>query len=72
MLLKSLNRQTISLCFLGGSDGKESTCNSGDLVSVPGLGISPAGENGNPLQNSCLENACAQRSLAGKSPWGHK
>jgi len=24
--------------------------------SVPGLGRSPGGEYGNPLQNSCLEN----------------
>ena len=27
--------------FPGGSDGKESTCNAGDLGSVPGLGRSP-------------------------------
>ena len=27
--------------FFGGSDGKESTCNTGDLGSVPGLGRSP-------------------------------
>ena len=42
--------------FLGGSDGKESTCNSGDLGLIPGLGRSPGGGHGNPLQNSCLEN----------------
>ena len=41
----------------GGSDGKESTCNVGDLGSVPGLGISPGGEHGNPLQYSGLENS---------------
>ena len=41
--------------FPGGSDGKESTCNVGDLVSVPGLGRSPGGGCGNPLQFSCLE-----------------
>ena len=40
----------------GGSDGKESTCNAGDLGSIPGLGRSPGGGNGNPLQYSCLEN----------------
>ena len=33
--------------FPGGSDGEESTCNSGDLGSIPGLGRSPGGENGN-------------------------
>ena len=28
----------------------------GDTGSIPGLGRSPGGENGNPLQDSCLEN----------------
>ena len=41
---------------LGGSDGKASACNAGDLSSIPGLGRSPGGGNGNPLQYSCLEN----------------
>ena len=43
--------------FPGGSDSKESACNSGDLGSIPGLGRSPGEENGNPLWNSCLENS---------------
>ena len=43
--------------FPGGSDGKESACNAGDLGSVPGLGRSPGEENGNPLQYSCQENS---------------
>ena len=47
-------------CFLwglpGGSDGKESACNVGDLCSIPGLGRSSGEGNGNPLQYSCLEN----------------
>ena len=37
----------------------ESTCNvgdTGDTGSVAGLGISPGGGNGNPLQYSCLKN----------------
>ena len=42
--------------FLGGSDSKESTCNVGDLGSIPGLGKSPGGGHGNLLQYSCLEN----------------
>ena len=42
--------------FPGGSDGKESICNAGDLGSTPGLGRSPAGGHGNPLQYSCLES----------------
>ena len=40
----------------GGSDGKVSACNVGDLGSIPGLGRSPGEGNGNPLQYSCLEN----------------
>ena len=40
----------------GGSDGKESAYNVGDPGSIPGLGRSPAGGHGNPLQYSCLEN----------------
>ena len=55
-----------------GSDGKESTCNAGDLGSIPGLGRSPGGGHGNPPQYSCLENLHGQRSLVGYSPWGCK
>ena len=51
--------------FPGGSDGKELTYNAGDLGSVPGLGRSPGGGNGNPLHCSCLENPHGQRSLVG-------
>ena len=42
--------------FPGGSDGKASACNVGDLGSIPGSGRSPGKGNGNPLQHSCLEN----------------
>ena len=42
--------------FPGGSDGKESTCNMGDLGSVPGLGRSPGRGHGNPPPYPCLEN----------------
>jgi len=40
----------------GGSDGKESTCNTGDLGLILGLGRSLAGGRGDSLQYSCLEN----------------
>ena len=40
----------------GGSDGKASACNVGDLGLIPGSGRSPGEGNGNPLQHSCLEN----------------
>ena len=54
----------------GGSDGKESTCNAGDLSLIPGLGRSPGGGHGNPRQYSYLENPNGQGSLEGYSPWG--
>ena len=59
----------------GSSDGKESTCNMGDLGSISGLGRSPGGEHGNPLQYSCLEKPMDRGAwwVTGASqPWGHK
>ena len=43
--------------FPCGSAGKESTCNVGDLGSIPGSGRSAGGGNGYPLQYSGLENS---------------
>ena len=56
---------------------------TGDVDSVPGSGRSPGGENGNPLQYSCLENlmdrevwrAIVQRVAKSRtqlSNWAHK
>ena len=42
--------------FPGGSDGKDSACNAGDLGSIPGSGRYPGEGNGNALQYSGLEN----------------
>ena len=42
--------------FPGGSDGKESACNAGDVGSIPTLGRSPGEGNGNPPHYSCLDN----------------
>ena len=42
--------------FRGGSDGKESACNAGDLGLTPGSGRSPGKGNDYLLQYSCLEN----------------
>ena len=42
--------------FPGGSIGKESTCQAGDVGLIPGLGKSPVEENDYPLQCSCLGN----------------
>ena len=52
--------------FPGGSDSKESTCNAGDLCSIPGLGRSPGEGRGSPLQHSGLEDAmdCIDHGVA--------
>ena len=47
----------VLLGFPGGSSGKESACNVGDLGSIPGLGRSPGKGKGYPLQYSSLENS---------------
>ena len=58
--------------FPDSSVGKESTCNVGDLGSIPGLGRSPAEGKGYLLQYSGLENSnfkfwCWKRLL--RVPW---
>ena len=58
--------------FPGGSDSKESACNSGDVGSITGSGRSPGEENGNPLQHSGLpwtgESGGLQSMGSQKSP----
>ena len=66
------NHLKLLMGFPGGSGGKESTCNAGDLGSISGLQRSPGGGHGNPLQYSCLENPHGQRRLVDCSPWGCK
>ena len=56
--LLELSQQNIfSFFYTGGSNGKESACNAGDLVSFPGLGRSPEGGHGTLV------------FLPGESPW---
>ena len=43
--------------FPGGSDGKESACNVGNLDLIAGYRKSSEEGNGNPFQYSCLENS---------------
>ena len=57
------------LGFPGGSDGKESACNAGDVGSIPGLGGSPGGGHGNLIQYSCLDNPM-DRGAGGLWPRG--
>ena len=54
---------------------KNPSANAGDLRdagSIPGLGRSSGGGDGNPLQHSCLENPYEQRSLESYSSWGRE
>ena len=55
--------------FLGGSDGKESACNTWDMGSIPASDRSPGERNGYPFQYSCLENF-SLRNPAGYTPLG--
>ena len=55
--LPSLHSLVSLYIFPGGSDCKESACNTGDPGSTPRSGKSPGGGNGNPLQYSCLKNS---------------
>ena len=54
------------LAFPGGSVVKNPPTSAGDMGLIPGSERSPGGENGNPLQYSCLGNP------AGYGPWGRK
>ena len=53
----------------GGSAIKELACNVGELSSMPGLGRSPGGGNGNPLQYSCLRIPWTEKP-GSSGPWG--
>ena len=62
--------------FSGGSEGKASACNTGDLGSIPESGRSSGGGNGNTLQYARLENSIEltrwkgqERKERGKSQW---
>ena len=62
----------VSSHALGGSDGKESACNVGDLGSIPGLGRFPWRREWQPTPASLPREFHGQRSLAGYSLWGPK
>ena len=61
--------QLVLLGSSGGSDGKKSACNDGDLGLITGLGRSPWEGNGYLLQYSCLENSMDRGAWWGYSPW---
>ena len=60
----------VFLGFSGGSYGKQSAWNAGDLGSITELERSPGGGHGNSLQCSFLKNLHGQRSLVGYRTWG--
>ena len=60
---------------MSGASEKRSTANAGDTRdsgSISGLGRSPEGGNGNPLQYSCLENSMDRRAWQARDPWDLK
>ena len=57
------NHFPVSQGFPGGSDCKESPFNMGDLGSISGLGRSPRGGHGYPLQYSCLQSPMDRGAL---------
>ena len=61
-----------TLGFPGGSVVNNLPANTGDEGSTPGSRRPPGKGNGNPLQDSCLENPMDRRSLVGGSPWDCK
>ena len=66
---KKFRMQNLYFC---GSDGKESAYNAVVSGSIPGLGGSPGGGNGNPLQCSCLKNSMDRGVWWATVHGGHK
>ena len=60
------------LGFPGGSDGKESACNAGDMGFIPGSGRCPGEGEWQPSPIFLPGEFHGQRNLAGYSPWGCK
>ena len=58
--------------FPGGTIGRESACNAGDLGLIPGLGRYPGEGNGYSFQYSCLENSMDRGAWQAAVDGGHK
>ena len=68
LLIVSFVVEKLYMGFPGSSASKESTCNAGDLGSIPGFGRSPGEGKCYPHQYSGLENSMD----TWRSPWGRK
>ena len=66
-IFEQIYNLSLNKFIIGGSVVKNLPANTGDVDSFHGLGRSPKGGNGNPLQYSCLENL-----MEGYSPQNHK
>ena len=62
---------SLSKGFPGGSDGKASAYNAGDLGLIPGLGRYTGEGNGSPLP-VLLPGKSMDYRVVGYSPWGHE
>ena len=71
MEMSNTQKYLLIVGFPGGSEGKESACNAGDMCLIPGSGRAPREGNGNPLQYSFLENSM-DRGAWQASPQGLK
>ena len=72
LLSKDLIQLSADEGFPGGSDGKESACNMGDLGSIPGSGRSPLRKEWQPILLFFPGESHGQKSLVGYSPWDNK
>ena len=54
LVVQEILIERMKMGFSGGSNGKESASNAGEVGSIPGLGRPLGGGHGNPLQYSCL------------------
>ena len=57
--------------FLGGLVLKNLPADAGDVSLIPRSGRSPGEGNGNPLQDSCLENPMDRLQSMGSQKAGH-
>ena len=58
--------------FTGGSDGKESTCQAGDMDLIPGLGRAPWKRKSQLTPIFSSGKSHGRRSLVGYGPWGRR